>query len=175
MKAKIEGVANVTVIALAVVMASIFLKDRFFTSGPQVNEVKVGDRLARLDGWDWGAHEQTLVLVLKKGCHFCEDSMPFYQRLLAAHKQDSSSTAVVAAFPDAADVVKEVVQSQGLDLPALAEVRLEDLKASGTPTLLFVDQRGTVLKAWIGMLSPRQELEVMTALACAGKSYRQPA
>jgi hypothetical protein len=176
MKAKIEVVANVTVILLGVVIGSIFLKDRFFIPTPQVNEVKVGDRLNRLDGWDWGAHDRTLILVLKKGCHFCEDSVPFYQRLLAAHKQDSySTTALLAAFPDDAEVVKQVVQSQALDIPALAEVPLEDLKASGTPTLLLVDKRGTVLKAWIGMLSPRQELEVMTALACAGKSCRQPA
>jgi hypothetical protein len=37
------------------------------------------------------------------------------------------------------------------------------VKISGTPTLLLVDRSGTVLNAWIGMLSPRQELEVMRA------------
>lgn len=46
---------------------------------------------------------------------------------------------------------------------ALAGVPLEKLKASGTPTLLLVDKSGTVLNAWIGMLSPRQELEVIGA------------
>lgn len=60
MKAKIELVANVTVILLAVVMGSIFLKERFFTPNPLLNEVKVGDRLSRLSGWDWGAHDRTL-------------------------------------------------------------------------------------------------------------------
>lgn len=166
MKAKIEGVANLIVILLAVVVGSIFLKDRFFTPQAHPNEVRVGDKLTPLNGWDWGAHERTLVLVLKKGCHFCEDSAPFYERLLVQQKRDGSTTAVVAAFPDAADVVKEVVQLEGLDVPTLAEVPLEELKASGTPTLLLVDHRGTVLKAWIGMLSPRQELEVMAVVGC---------
>ncbi len=170
MKAKIEGVANVTVILLAVVMGSLFLKDRFSTSDPKVNEVKAGDRLARLDGWDWGAHERTLVLVLRKGCHFCEDSAPFYQRLVAKQDQDGPNTAIAAVFPDNGDAVKEVVQSEGLAVHALAGVPLERLKVSGTPTLLLVDRDRTVLNAWIGMLSPRQELEVMRATACPGGS-----
>ena len=69
----------------------------------------------------------------------------------------------MAVFPDAADAVKEVVQSEGLRVHALAGVPLERLKISGTPTLLLVDRSGTVMNAWIGMLSPRQELEVMRA------------
>jgi len=166
MKAKIEGVANVAVILLAIVMGSIFLKDRFFTPNPQADEVKPGVQLARLDAWDWGAHDRTLVLALRKGCHFCEDSAPFYRRLLAEHEREGSTTEIVAVFPDAADAVKEVVQTEGLKVPALAEVPLEQLKASGTPTLLLVDRNGKVLKAWIGMLSPREELEVLAATAC---------
>jgi hypothetical protein len=175
MRTKIEAVANVFVILLAVVMGSVYLKDRFSAPGPQLNEVKAGDRLARLDGWNWGAHDRTLVLVLRKGCHFCEDSAPFYQRLLTKQERDGSSTAIVAAFPDAADAVKEIVQSEGLQVQALAGVPPDKLNVTGTPTLLLVDRSGTVLKAWIGMLSPREELEVMQALACHDKSCREPA
>ncbi len=175
MRAKIEAVANVIVILLAVVMGAVFLKDRYAAPGPQMKEVKAGDRLTRLDGWDWAAHDRTLVLALRKGCHFCEDSAPFYQRLLTEQKRDGSSTAIVAAFPDAADVVKQVVQSEGLEVQALARVPPEKLNVSGTPTLLLVDRSGTVLKAWIGMLSPREELEVMQALACHDRSCREPA
>jgi hypothetical protein len=40
---------------------------------------------------------------------------------------------------------------------------LEKLKISGTPTLLLIDRTGTVVKAWVGILSGRQELEVMKA------------
>jgi len=161
-KGKIEAVANIIVIVLAVVVGSVFLKDRLSTVAPESNEVKAGDKLASPDGWDWAAHDQTLVLGLRKGCHFCEDSAPFYQRLTAQQQGGSNST-IVAVFPDAADAVKEVVQSERLRVHALAGVPLERLKISGTPTLLLVDRSGTVMNAWIGMLSPRQELEVMRA------------
>jgi len=93
----------------------------------------------------------------------CEDSAPFYQRLIAQQQQGGSNSTIVAVFPDTADTVKEVVQSEGLRVRALAGVPLERLKIAATPTLLVVDRNGTVLNAWIGMLSPRQELEVMRA------------
>jgi hypothetical protein len=165
MKASIEIAANVVIILLAVVIGSVFLNDRFGTPGPEPNQVKAGDRLVGLDGWDWGAHDRTLLLVLRKGCHFCEDSAPFYQRLVAKQQQDGSNTVIVAAFPDTADAVKEVVQSERLGVQALAQVPLEKLKVSGTPTLVLVDRNGTVLSTWIGMLSPRQELEVISAIS----------
>ena len=161
MKTRIEVAANIVVIVLAVVVGSVFLKDRLFTGTPP-DVIKAGDKLTRLDGWDWGAHDQTLVMALRKGCHFCEDSTPFYQRLVA---QQQASSPIVAIFPDTADAVKEVIQSEGLSgVPALSGVPLEKLKVDGTPTLLLVDRSGTVLKAWIGMLSPREELEVMMAI-----------
>ena len=162
MKSKIEAAANIIVIVFAVVMGSVFLKDRLSPVAPESSAVKAGDKLPNLDGWDWSAHEQTLVLGLRKGCHFCEDSAPFYQRLTAQQEPGSNST-LVAVFPDTADAVKEVVQSEGLRILALAGVPLERLKIDATPTLLLVDRNGTVVNAWIGMLSPRQELEVMRA------------
>lgn len=164
MKNKIEAAANIIVIVFAVVVGSVFLKDRLFTAASESDAVKAGDKLANLDGWNWGAHDQTLVLALRKGCHFCEDSAPFYQRLKTQQQQGGPDSSIVAVFPDTVDTVKEVVQAEGLRMHALAGVPLEKLKVSATPTLLLVDRSGTVLKAWIGMLSPREELEVMRAM-----------
>jgi hypothetical protein len=175
MKTKIEMIANVIVILLAIVIGSVYLKDRFSTPAPEPSGVKTGDKLPHLDGWDWAAQERTLVLVLRNGCHFCEDSAPFYQRMAAKERQDGSNVAIVAVFPDGADAVNEVVRSESLGVRALTGVPLDRLNVSGTPTLLLVDRSGTVLKAWIGMLSPRQELEVMRATACHSSSCREPA
>src|SRR6516162_1427225 len=115
MKTKIESAANLIVIFVAVAVASVFLKDRFFPAAPsEPNAVKAGDKVANLGGWNWGEHDQTLVLALRKGCHFCEDSVPFYQRLTSQQDEGGTNTAIVAVFPDSADTVNEVVQSEGL-------------------------------------------------------------
>jgi hypothetical protein len=163
MKGKIEAAANIIVIVFAVVVGSVFLKDRLSPPAPEPEAVKAGDKLPNLDGLDWSSHEQTLVLVLRKGCHFCEDSAPFYRRLIGEQQQHGANSPIVAVFPDSAEDVKQVAQSEGLTVQTLPGVHLEKLKASGTPTLLLVDKTGTVLNAWIGMLSPRQELEVIGA------------
>jgi hypothetical protein len=165
MKARLEAAANIVVIVLAVVLGSVFLLDRFSSPTPEPESVKAGVKLANLDGWDWRAHDQTLVLGLKKGCHFCEDSVPFYHRLIAQQQQAGSGRTIVAVFPDTAEAANGVVQSAGLTAHVLAGVPLEKLKIVGTPTLLLVDRTGTVLNAWVGILSPRQELEVMKATA----------
>jgi hypothetical protein len=55
--------------------------------------VAAGDHLANLPGIDWSQHRRTLLLVLNTGCHFCQDSVPFYQKLLAL-AQDLSPLAV---------------------------------------------------------------------------------
>ncbi len=173
MKARIEVIANLVVILLAIAIGGIYLRDRFSAPRAESDAIKVGDRLPRLEGWDWSAHDRTLVMVLRKGCHFCEDSAPFYQRL-AARQQEGSTAAVVAVFPDTPEAVRKVVQTEGLGVHALPEIPLEKLKVSGTPSLLLVDRTGMVLNAWIGMLSPRQELDVIKAMACADNTCRQP-
>ena len=68
MKTKIEAAANVIVILVAVVVGSVFLKDRLSTPAPEPDAVKPGDKLANLGGWDWAAHYQTQVLGLRKRC-----------------------------------------------------------------------------------------------------------
>jgi hypothetical protein len=160
MKSKIETAANVFVIIVAMVVGSIYLKDRFFSSPAQPNVVKAGDKLTSLEGWDWAEHDQTLVLVLRKGCHFCEDSAPFYHTL----STQAFKSAIVAVFPDPADSVKEITQSEGLNVTTLAGMPLEKLNIPGTPALLLVDRNGRVLNVWWGALTLRQEVEVMTAM-----------
>lgn len=173
MKTKIEALANLAVIIIALVVGSVFLKERLSGHGPQPEGVKAGDKLPRIDGWDWGAHDRTLVLVLRKGCHFCEDSMPFYQRLVVKQKEDGSTSAIVAFFPDPADAAKEAVRSEGLEVKTLGGVPLKELKVEGTPSLLLVNNTGTVLKAWMGVLSPKEELEVIEAV-CPNGRFREP-
>jgi hypothetical protein len=166
MKTKIEVVANTIVILLAVVIGSVYLKDRFSTPGPEQNEVKPGDRLAGLDGWDWGAVDRTVVLALRKGCHFCEDSAPFCQRLLTQQQQDGSN-AFVAVFPNPADAAEQVVQSEGLRVHTLAGVSLEKLKISGT-TLLLVDSKGILLQEATSLITSvvaRYDIVVAAATA----------
>jgi hypothetical protein len=60
-----------------------------------------GHTLPPLPGYRWGDHQKTLVLAIRKGCHFCEDSLPFYKRLSDLEKSNTLHAHVLAVMPDA--------------------------------------------------------------------------
>ncbi len=165
MKSKVEVAANVAVILLAVVIGSVFLKDRFATPGPGPNEVKVGDQLAGLHEYSWKAHERTLVLALKNGCHFCEDSMPFYRRLAKLEQSNQIGAHLIAVFPDDPAVVRQVVETQQLAIEVVPGFELGRVKVQATPTLMLVDEQGRVSKVWMGELPAAEEAEVIAAIS----------
>ena len=164
MKNKVEVAANVVVILLAVVIGSVFLMDRFASRGPAPNEVKTGDQLPFLHAYDWKAHDRTLVLALRSGCHFCEASMPFYRRLAKLEQTNQIGVHLIAVFPDDPIVVRQVVETQQLSIEVVAGFELGQVKVQATPTLMLVDEQGQVSKVWMGELPPAEEAEVIAAI-----------
>jgi len=112
-----------------------------------------------------GEHQSTLLLAVRKGCRFCDDSMPFYRRLVALRDQHQIDTELVAVFPDSEGEAHGVLKDARLDSIVLASgVPLSRIKVTGTPTLILVDSRGVVSRAWSGELTPDGEEEVIKAL-----------
>ncbi len=165
MKNKVEVAANVAVILLAVVIGLVFLMDRFANSGPGPNEVKAGDQLPDLHAYNWKAHERTLLLALRSGCHFCEASMPFYRRLAKLEQSNQIGVHLIAVFPDDPAVVRQVVETQQLTIDVVSGFELGQVKVQATPTLLLVDEQGRVSKVWMGQLPPAEEAEVIAAIS----------
>jgi thioredoxin-related protein len=165
MKNKFEVAANIVVIVLAVVIGSVFLIDRFAKPGSDPNEVKAGDQLPGLAAYKWNAHELTLVLALRNGCHFCEVSMPFYRKLAQLEQSSQIGVHLLAVFPDDPAVVHQVVETQQLTLEVLPRFELGQVKVQATPTLILVDEQGRVSKVWMGQLPAAEEAEVIAAIS----------
>jgi hypothetical protein len=165
MKNKVEVAANVVVIVLAVAIGSVFLMDRFASGSPGPNEVRVGDQFPGLPAYNWKAHNRTLVLALRNGCHFCEDSMPFYRRLAQLEQSNQIGVHLIAVFPDDPVVVRQVVETQQLTIEVVAAFELGQVKVQATPTLMLVDEQGRVSKVWMGELQAAEEAEVIAAIS----------
>jgi thiol-disulfide isomerase/thioredoxin len=164
MKAKLEAVANVTVIVVALAVGYVVLKGR--VSGPPMpRSVALGDRLAQVPGIDWSRHRRTLVLALNSGCHYCQDSVPFYQKLAQAQKSGGNDLEIVAVFPNDSEAVQQLMKAEGLGIRSVPAVPMEKLGVVGFPTLLLVDREGRVERSWDGLLTPRQELEVLNVVS----------
>ncbi|MGB8771194.1 MAG: hypothetical protein WCC92_16360 [Candidatus Korobacteraceae bacterium] len=165
MKERLEMVANIVVIVVACIIGGYFLKERLAPPKPLAPSLKAGDHLPGLAAYDWKAHDHTLVLALRKGCHFCEDSMPFYRKLANLEESNRIDAHLVAVFPDDASTVQQLVQKEQLPLQALPGVALDRMKVAGTPTLILVDQQGRVSKVWEGELAATGEEEVIAAIS----------
>jgi thioredoxin-related protein len=114
-------------------------------------------------GVDFSVADQTLVLVVRKGCGWCERSMPFY-REITANKSLTERTRLVAAAPDPVAVSIEDLAKSGVRFEQVVQVSLGQVRVRGTPTAILVGQDGKVRKIWPGWLSDERQQEVLSAL-----------
>jgi hypothetical protein len=104
----------------------------------------------------------TLVLILKRDCRYCDQSIPFY-RTLVKNTQSSLLRTIVLIPVDESKPFK----TWGLEVDAVIPTRLTDLKVRGTPTILIIDRRGRIDRIWSGLLDERHQNEVRTAIDVA--------
>ena len=160
---KFEVGANVAIILVAILLCAVVVKKFFVASSPpRPTEISAGTKVS-LPGVDWGGSRRTLVMVLQKGCHFCSESAPFYQRLV---RETSGQTGLrlVAVLPQGPDEAKEYLSGLNVPVQDVRQAPPGSLGVSGTPTLLLVDHTGAVSDVWVGKLSPDKESEVLSRL-----------
>lgn len=160
---KTEILANVAIIIVAILIVGVIVR-KYLTPVPQepIAEIPVGNTVP-LPDVDWAKNRQTLLLVLKKGCHFCSESAPFYQRLVRETTQHSN-VQFVAVLPDPVDEGKQYLNDLGVPLNEVKQGSLAALGVGGTPTLILVDATGKVAASWVGLLRPNKEAEVLNRL-----------
>jgi hypothetical protein len=125
----------------------------------------VGSRV-QLPDVDWRKNKQTLLLVLKAGCHFCSNSADFYRRLTTAIGAQTHAKAV-AVLPGDIEDSNNYLASLDVHIKDVRQSLLGQLNVTGTPTLLLVNRKGVVTKSWVGQLPPHKEKEVMSAVSDA--------
>ena len=155
---KIEVLANLAIVLVAIAIVGVVAYKFFWTTpAPEIVEVKVGETL-NIPDVNWSQSKQTLVLVLAKGCHFCSESFPFYQKIFQ-NFGNSNQTKLIAAFPHSVEIGKAYLQENSLAINELRQINFSQAKIRGTPTLLLVDERGTVKNLWLGKIQSKEEEE----------------
>jgi hypothetical protein len=164
----IEVTANVATIVVAALISTVVIKTYVFpntvarnaavVSAPEVVKGKSVD--GRALGVDWKRNHRTLVLAISTTCHYCKDSVPFYQKLGAA----GNDVKMVAVLPQPVAEAQQYLGGAGVRVDDVRQVSLNTLGVRGTPTLLLVNDVGVVTDVWVGKLQPDQEAQVLTAL-----------
>ena len=118
---------------------------------------------AYISGLDKVKDVRTLVLALSTTSPYCSESAGFYKRL---EQERAKDVRLVALFPHflPAPIARRYLQEEGLQVDEVQQLRFDQVGIHGTPTLLLLDDSGTVLDAWVGKLQPLEEQEVIAAV-----------
>jgi hypothetical protein len=169
LKGKIELTANLSIIAVAVLLCIVLVKSYIIPAPVQNspaaptearNATKRGAPIT-LPGVDWQKNGKTLLLALSTTCHFCTQSSPFYQRVV----KERGDTQLIVIVPQAADEGQSYLKRLRVDINDVRQASLGDIGVSGTPTLILVDSTGVVADSWVGALTPDKENEVISQLS----------
>lgn len=183
MDRKLQTATAIAFFALCVVGTAVGIKALFAPPAPTIQTVTntgtrqpppapptyaVGEKIA-LAGVDFRAAEQTLLLVVRKGCRYCDESMPFYKQL-GDDAAIAKRTRLVLAAPDDETVSREELAKQAVRVDQVVKVSAGQLKIRGTPTAILIDRSGAVRQVFIGRLDEAKQQELVGVL----KAFARP-
>jgi len=114
-----------------------------------------------LPGVQFPQNQDTLLIVVSTQCHFCQDSLPFYQKPIPEIKNKVN---VIAVLPQSRHEAEEWLDKSGITGTQTASANPGSMGVSGTPTLLQVDSSGRVKAAWPGRLDESAQQQVAKTL-----------
>jgi hypothetical protein len=155
-------VTNVAVLLAATALITtlswgFFVKQQTPTAG---GGFRKGAAAPTLPDVDYASAPKTLLIVLNTRCHFCTESIPFYNSLVEKHPR----ARILAVFPNDESEVKEYARQQQLNSEVVAGVNFRSLQVESTPTMILVDGDGKILDFWIGKLSAANQALVTAAV-----------
>jgi hypothetical protein len=171
---RLEKVTNVAIILACTVLVgnlawNYYLSYRFRPSpAPEIAKGTV----VKLPGVVPVPPQSTLVLALSKNCHFCQESVGFYQKLTAFKNSSPQGLRMVAVLPQSKEEAESYLKEQGIEADEVVSMDVAKLGVRGTPTLLLLDGQSKLEEMWIGKLDGAQESQVVERLkkACVGCS-----
>ena len=169
MARRVETLANLAIITVCVLIATQLVTGALHrTPSPSAPPARVtyqpGERLPTFPAVDFTRADQTLLLVVRDGCHYCEASMPFYRTLTEAVRGNEQAVQLAAVTPGAPDAGRQYLQRYGVSVALVSQSSLNQLKVPGTPTLILADKNGIVSQVWVGQLNESDQSAVLKAL-----------
>ena len=162
----VEVTANVAIVLVAALLAVVLVKNYLLKPAAPAAapppKIAAGTKLS-LPGVNWSGNKRTLVLALSSNCHFCSESAEFYRRL--NHETSNRGDArLLAVLPQETGEGRAYLEKLGVTVDEVRQASLDSIGVVGTPTLLLVNDEGSVTASWVGKLPSAKEGEVLDAL-----------
>jgi peroxiredoxin len=163
MAGRFETLANLAIVAVCVAVGT-----QVVITG--VRSAQSAPSAPTLTPIDFARADQTLLLVVRDGCQFCENNMAFYRDLASALKGNETAVQLVAVTPTAPQTTHAYLGRYGVEIPLVSQSTFDQLKISGTPTLILTNRDGIVSNVWVGQLSDSRQAEVLRALHTSARA-----
>jgi hypothetical protein len=79
----------------------------------------VGQTLAPLPGYSWSSYRKTLVIAIRRGCPYCDASLPFYRRLGEQEKSKMLRAHVLLVMPDDASFGSSLLRKGDVEVQGI--------------------------------------------------------
>jgi hypothetical protein len=164
-KLRLETISNVAVIIVAAVFVGTSFYDRFLLKPvPPAIQQLVGKQLPLPNSLVKGKNA-TIILFVSKDCHFCSESMIFYQQLSHLRSTLQCDLKLNAIGPQERETRKDIdtyLSGYNLKVDGTDVVNFNSLNIAGTPTLVVQDSLQIVQGVWVGKLPLLREGEVLS-------------
>jgi hypothetical protein len=169
----LEVVTNIAVLLAATTVITVVAVNLFIGKNAVARKrngnmtqsgLQPGQILPRLSGIDYNAAPKTLVIMMSTKCKFCLASLPFYSQIGDRENAMNGVLHIVAAFPNSSEEVNRFAAENFFPIETVAGLNLEEVGLRYTPTLVLVDNGGTILDTWVGQLTQEGEQSVLGKL-----------
>ena len=158
----LETTTNIAVLVLCCGIGFLLIRNSLFVKSlPFQQSSLIGTRL-NISGVSWNESSPTVVLALSTQCHFCSESSPFYK--LLSQSAAEKHRRVIAVFPQRVEESKDYLSGKDLRFDQVVSLPLDEVHASGTPTVFLVDNTGKITATWVGKLQADKEHEILSKL-----------
>jgi len=164
---RLEKFTNVAIIAMCVMTSAFLVRVSFFKPEPRAQEApyEKGEIIPSVQGVDYSHSKGTVILVVSSNCHFCTESMAFYQALgKHARAENNSRFRLVVAGLQSERTLAEYVSRYGVDYSAVVTLNPEKVKFTATPLLVLVNAGGRVIRSYQGKMTAKQQSQLESDL-----------
>jgi len=168
----IQTTANIATIAATVVLIAVVATEyRAHPRNPErrtPSAYQPGEAIETIDGLNVGNGKAAVLIVLRSGCQFCTESLPFY-KTLTLHRVGTFDA--IALAPEPKGIADRYLKDAGVEVDRTIEITSTQLtRVRATPTLIVLDSSGRVVKSWVGHLNQAGEDEVVRTLRSLARS-----
>jgi hypothetical protein len=131
---------------------------------PARPQYQVGEAFQPLPGLSPERGMASLLFVVREGCRYCENSIPFYQRVATAARAARAKVKLVGICPSTTAACQRYFESSDVRMDEAVGIQSKGLKVAGTPTIVMIDEGGRIEGVWAGELPIEREMEVLGAI-----------